>query len=164
MVDVHRKTDFNADGIPDFVLGNFGTNNKYHPSTEKPLKVYSSDFDGNSTNDIVLAKNYKGKYVPVRGRECSSEQMPFVAEKFSTFSEFANASIENILEEEIDKALELEVQEFRSGMLIQKVQRIDLFPFLHRHSLHQLCLLLLMILIKTECRIYSSLETSSMQK
>jgi hypothetical protein len=110
--------DINQDGRPDFVLGNFGTNNKFHPSLEKPLKVYSSDFDGNNTNDIVLAKNYKGKYVPLRGRQCSSEQMPFVADKFKTFSEFANASIENILEEKLETSLNLQVNEFRSGVLL----------------------------------------------
>ena len=58
---------------------------KNKASKKKPLKVYQSDFDANATNDIVLAKEYNGKTVPTRGRECSSEQMPFIAEDFPTF-------------------------------------------------------------------------------
>ncbi len=121
--------DLNGDGKPDFIVGNIGTNNKYHPSTEKPLKVYSSDFDENNKNDIVLAKKYKGNYVPVRGRECSSEQMPFVAEKFETYEAFAGASIESMLEEKLAGALALEVREFRSGVILSTKTGYHFQPF-----------------------------------
>ncbi len=124
-----NDSDLNQDGKPDFILGNFGENNKFHPSVQKPFKVYSSDFDGNNTNDIVLAKRYKGKYVPVRGRECSSEQMPFIAEKFETFNAFANASVDQILEGEINASLQLEVQSFRSGVLLSSENGYSFIPF-----------------------------------
>ena len=124
-----NQADLNGDNKPDFVLGNFGMNNKFHPSVEKPLKVYSTDFDGNETNDIVLAKKYKNNYVPVRGRECSSEQMPFVSEKFKTYNAFANASIESILSERIDEALQLSVSSFTSGVLVSQSDGYSFVPF-----------------------------------
>ena len=113
-----NKADINQDGKMDFILGNIGTNNKFHPSPEKPLSVYSSDFDKDQSNDIVLAKKYKGKTVPTRGRECSSEQMPYISEKFESFESFANASIENILGEQIEEALILEAKNFSSGIVL----------------------------------------------
>ncbi len=92
--------DFDRDGDLDLILGNMGKNNKFHPSEEKPLGLYAGDVDGNGSHDIVLTKKYQNKTVPVRGKECSSEQMPFLKEKFASYSSFANASINEILGEE----------------------------------------------------------------
>ena len=114
-----EPSDVNGDGYIDLICGNMGLNNKYHPSSDKPLKLYQSDFDNNNTNDIVLAKPFKGKYVPVRGRECSSEQMPFLEAEFENYEGFANASIEQVLgEDKISKATLFQVNEFRSGILL----------------------------------------------
>ena len=98
--------DFNNDGRQDLILGSFGDNNKFHPSIEKPLEIFGKDFDGSGTNDIVLAKHYKDKVVPTRGRECSSQQIPDINEKFPTYNEFALAGIEDILgADNIDKSV-----------------------------------------------------------
>lgn len=92
--------DFNGDGRTDIVLGSFGENNKFHPSEKKPLEIFGSDFDGSGSNDVVLAKHYKDKVVPTRGRECSSQQIPNIVDKFPTYEQFAVAGIEDILGEE----------------------------------------------------------------
>jgi hypothetical protein len=90
------SSDFDNDGDIDFVVGNLGMNNKFHPSLEKPLHIFSGDFDKNSSYDIALSKDYKGKLVPVRGKECSSQQTPFLNEKIKSYKEFASLDIENI--------------------------------------------------------------------
>ena len=95
-----QAADFNGDGKMDFLLGSMGENNKFHPGLEHPLRVFAQDFDENGTNDIVLAKDYQGKVVPVRGRECSSQQMPFVADKFPSYDGFAKADIFEIYGED----------------------------------------------------------------
>ena len=79
-----QVTDIDNDGDPDFVIGNLGLNSKYKASKEKPLKIFAEDFDQNGSLDIVLSKKYRDEYVPFRGKECSSQQMPFVSEKFPT--------------------------------------------------------------------------------
>ncbi len=94
------KSDIDQDGDADFIVGNIGLNNKFHPSEEKPLYIYANDFDENGQLDIILSKIYKGHKVPVRGKECSTEQMPFLAEKFPTYEGFAIASLEDIYKEE----------------------------------------------------------------
>ncbi len=113
-------TDANMDGQTDYVIGNVGLNTKFKASESKPFKVYVNDFDANGTLDVVLSQSYKEKYVPVRGRECSSEQMPFLAEKYETYSAFANASIDEIFGDELNNSLAMEVNEFRSVILINK--------------------------------------------
>lgn len=90
------KADIDKDGDMDLIAGNIGLNNKFHFNTSKPLHVYANDFDDNGTLDIVLSKKYKEMDVPVRGKECSSEQMPFIAEKFPTYLQFSTSSIEDI--------------------------------------------------------------------
>ncbi len=89
--------DFDKDGDLDIVLGNLGENNKFHPTFKKPLGVLASDFDSNGTHDVVLTKVYKNKLVPIRGKECSTEQMPYLDEKFSSYADFANSSLQEIL-------------------------------------------------------------------
>lgn len=90
------KGDIDNDGDDDLIAGNIGSNNKFHFTEKKPLHVYANDFDDNGTLDIVLSKKYKQMDVPVRGKECSSEQMPFISEKFPTYLQFSTSSIEDI--------------------------------------------------------------------
>ncbi len=112
------ENDFDGDGDMDYLLGNMGINNKFNPREKKPLGVMASDFDESGSLDIVLTKKYKDKTVPVRGKECSTEQMPFLEAKFPTYSLFANSSIEEILpEEKRQEATKMEVTSFASVIL-----------------------------------------------
>jgi len=110
-VEVFKKTegwyntikpiDLDNDGDLDYLVGNLGDNNKFHPSVEKPLHVYGNNFDKNATYDMILSKIYKGKMVPVRGKECSTEQNPFVSEKIATYKEFANSTLADIYGDDV---------------------------------------------------------------
>ncbi|MEZ4795780.1 MAG: VCBS repeat-containing protein [Flavobacteriaceae bacterium] len=112
------ETDLNNDGYKDYLLGNVGKNIKFKVSTEKPLRVYAADFDANGTNDLVLSYKYNDIFVPARGRECSSQQMPFIAEKIPTFNEFANASLQDIYGDGLNTAYTREANQFASMVLI----------------------------------------------
>ena len=110
--------DIDGDGDIDMVVGNVGKNFKQKASPDHPLYLYSNDYDGNGTLDCVLAKDYNDKIVPARGRQCSSEQMPFISDKFKTFNDFASASIEDILgKQNIDQGIKLEAVDFHSYIL-----------------------------------------------
>ena len=112
-------SDLDNDGDDDYVIGNLGKNNKFKATEEHPFKVYANDFDNNGTNDVVLAKFYKDGYVPLRGRECTSQQMPFVAEKFEDFHSFASSKLIDILpEDKVDDAVIYEIKSFESIILI----------------------------------------------
>lgn len=113
--------DADADGDLDLLCGNLGLNYKFHASPEKPFEVYCNDFDQNGVYDVVLAKRYKDRFVPVRGRTCSSEQMPFIKEKFPSFESFAEADLSTIYgEEKLEEALHMEATEFANGILFNE--------------------------------------------
>ena len=107
--------DFDNDGDEDLVVGNIGLNNKFHPSHDKPLHVFSNDFDKNGTLDIVLSKDYKGQLAPVRGKECSTQQMPFIGDKFPLFKEYASSTLEDIYgAEALSESVHYEATSFAS--------------------------------------------------
>ncbi len=88
--------DVDGDGDLDCVAGNLGKNTKYKTSPEHPLGLVFADFDGNGTRDLVETKYEGDRLLPVRGRSCSSQAMPFVAEKFPTYAQFANSVLGEI--------------------------------------------------------------------
>ena len=111
--------DFNEDGYPDYMLGNLGLNNKFGAKKDKEFHVFCNDFDESGNLDIVLSKESKGKLLPVRGRECSSQQMPFIKEKFPTYSAFAESDLLGIYgKDKIDDALHYTVNNFKSAVLL----------------------------------------------
>lgn len=91
------QADIDQDGDIDFIAGNLGLNTKFKADDKKEFHVFSSDFDQSGTYDVVLSNTYNGSLVPVRGRECSSQQMPFIKERFGTYQEFAEADLDDIL-------------------------------------------------------------------
>ena len=105
--------DFDDDGDIDFILGNLGKNYKYQATTESPFSLYTYDYDNNGKNDIVLSKLEKNIQVPIRGRECSSQQIPAIKTKFKDYHSFATASLEDIYStEHLSKSIHYEVKNF----------------------------------------------------
>ncbi len=108
------SVDCDHDGDLDIIAGNLGENYKFHASVEKPFMVYCNDFDKNGSYDIVLAK-FNGKdIVPIRGRQCSSEQVPSIANKFPDFNSFANADVKDIYGEELESGIKYGAKQFQS--------------------------------------------------
>ncbi len=123
--------DFDGDGDMDYAVGNLGENNKFKGSLEHPFHVYCDDFDENGSYDIVLAKDKGNIQLPLRGRQCSSEQMPFIKEKFPTYQSFATANLTEIYSEErLSKALHKQATIFASVILLNEGKG--------QFSLHQL--------------------------
>ena len=116
------ETDVNNDGNKDYVVGNIGLNIKYKPSPESPLRVYADDFDLNGTLDLVLSYLYEGRYVPARGKEASTQQMPMLAKKVTTYNQFANSSVEDLYGESIHVAYQRDVNHFSSLLLLNDGQ------------------------------------------
>ena len=113
-----EKGDFDNDGDMDLIVGNLGLNYKYQASVEKPFRVYLNDFDKNATYDIVLSYKSDDTEYPVRGRQCSSEQMPAIKEKFKNYNSFAGASLEEIYSDEmLEESLKYEITSFSSVYL-----------------------------------------------
>jgi len=122
-----REVDLDQDGDVDYLVGNLGENNKFHPSEQQPLHVYSTNLRDDDNYDMFLSKSYQGNLVPVRGKECSTEQNPFVSEKIESFEAFANATLFDIYgEQTIEGADHKMVYEFASAYLENQNGRFQL--------------------------------------
>jgi len=122
--------DVDNDGDLDILAGNLGLNYKFHASEKEPFHVYTNDFDTNGVEDIVLAKYYKSKQVPVRGKNCTAQQMPYLKERVKSYTDFASRDLAGILGEEFASSLHLEVNEFRSGVFKNTgLENYEFVPF-----------------------------------
>lgn len=110
--------DFDNDGDMDYILGNNGLNYKYKASDEATFDMYVNDFDKNNQPDIVLSYYNEGKQYPLRGRECSSQQIPGIKQKFENYASFAEATLEDVYTEaSLNSALHYQVKSFASVYL-----------------------------------------------
>jgi hypothetical protein len=96
--------DLNDDNQQEIIAGNLGLNYKYKTSPEEPFQVYYHDFDANGTGDIVLGYFNDGELFPLRGRQCSSDQMPFIKKKFATYDAFGKANLREIYGADLNEA------------------------------------------------------------
>ncbi len=111
--------DVDNDGDIDYVVTNFGLNSKYHPSVDDPVFLYYGDFDNQGRSCIVEAKQVGQQLLPVRGKSCSQNAMPFIGDKFPTYHQFAIADLLDIYgTQPLDTALKLRVNDLHSGVYI----------------------------------------------
>lgn len=111
--------DFDKDGDLDIFAGNLGKNNKFNPKGGQDFHIYCNDFDANGSFDIVLSKESNGLLLPVRGRECSSQQVPDISTNFETYSAFSDADIMGIYgKEQVEAAKHLTVQNFGTTLFL----------------------------------------------
>lgn len=115
------KADMDGDGDEDIIAGNLGLNYKYQANEERSFDVYAYDFDKNGKLDIVLGYFNDGVQYPVRGRQCSSEQIPAIQVKYEDYNSFADASLEDIYtKEDLEKALHYQAWNFASSYIENK--------------------------------------------
>lgn len=106
--------DLDADGDPDFVLGNLGQNNFF----QNGLTVFVNDFDGNGTQEQIACETRESGYYPIHDIDEMYTQVPGLKKKYRTYEAFSQASLSDLIEQElIDEALKLPLAETRSIIL-----------------------------------------------
>lgn len=116
-----EAADLDQDGDTDYVLGNLGLNYKYKASPSEPFSVHYDDFDQNGTKDIVLSYYNFGEQFPLRGRSCSSQQIPMLKEKFPDYNLFASSTLPEVYgNSALSKAIQYEAYQFASICLENK--------------------------------------------
>jgi hypothetical protein len=112
------SADFDQDGDEDFIVGNLGLNYKYQATPEAPFEVFAKDFDNSGSLDIVLGYNENGTVYPLRGRECSSNQMPFIKKKFPSYNDYGLADMSKVYgEDNLEKSLHYAATTFATSYI-----------------------------------------------
>ncbi len=124
------KGDFDKDGDVDFIVGNNGLNFKYKANGKETFDIYFNDFDKNSKPDIVLSYyDEDGKQYPLRGRQCSSQQIPAIKKKFKDYKSFSVATLEDVYtKQDLKKSLHYKVNSFASVYLENKNGKFYVHP------------------------------------
>ncbi|MEC3907877.1 VCBS repeat-containing protein [Tamlana sp. 2201CG12-4] len=111
-----KVMDVDGDGDQDLIAGNLGLNYKYKASPKEPFYMFINDFDDNHSTDIVLGYHEGETVYPLRGRECSSNQMPFIKEKFESYHAFGKANLHQVYGNKLKSSLKYTATTFASGV------------------------------------------------
>lgn len=124
--------DIDLDGDKDYLLGNWGVNNKFRASEDFPLKMFYSDFDGNGSTETIVVIPKNGKYFPLEGLDGIAGQIVELRKKFTNYRDFAGKTIDQIFDKEtLDNSIVLNVSELRSGYLENNNGKFTFVPFEH---------------------------------
>jgi hypothetical protein len=113
--------DFNADGRLDYVVGNLGLNTQYRADPAHPALLFSGDFKGDGTSQLVEAYYEGDRLYPWRTRRDLGAAIPSILKRFPRTDFYARATLGEILgEEKLAVAQRFAATEFRSGVFLSQ--------------------------------------------
>ncbi len=129
-------TDYNNDGKPDLLAGNWGLNAKFSASEENPLYAFNKDMDNDGRNDFILSYYNNGKYYPFRPKNDLEMEMPYMKKEWLSYQKMADKTTEEIFKINTNDPSTLSVNSFES-VLIDDVlgeKKIVKLPYLYQQA------------------------------
>jgi hypothetical protein len=125
--------DFDGDGKMDIVASNWGQNSKYEPFRAQPLRLYYGDFNGDGGVQMLEAyfDPAMKQIVPWRRLDETARSMPFLNARFSTFEQFGQANVEQILGDRLSQATLLQANWLESTLFLNRGDHFEpvVLPF-----------------------------------
>ena len=110
--------DFDRDGDMDYILGNFGLNNRFGISIDEPLRIYAKDFDKNGQIDPVMSYYINGENYLAPSRNDLIKQISAMKGRFRSYADYAEATFnESFLKEELEDAYVVKSNTFANSYL-----------------------------------------------
>ena len=111
--------DIDLDGDLDLVAGNWGLNSRLTATENTPITLYSYDFDSNGKVDPLVSYYFNNEETLFAPKEDLSKSLPYINKKYLNYSDYAEATIENILgKEKLRTAEKKKVYELGSCVFI----------------------------------------------
>ncbi len=115
-----KLADIDKDGDLDIIAGNLGLNYKYKATNAYPFTLFYGDLNKDGKSDIVLSYEQNGEYFPLRGKQCSSQQIPEITEKFPSYDLFGKSTLNKVYEGQLDSNKLLVVHDFSSAIFVNE--------------------------------------------
>ncbi len=114
--------DFNGDGRPDYVVGNAGLNTPYRADPAHPALLFSGEFKGDGSIQLIEAYYESDKLYPRRSRRELGASIPSVLNRYPRNDFYARATLGEILgEDKLAKAQRFAATELRSGVFLSQI-------------------------------------------
>jgi hypothetical protein len=101
--------DFDKDGDMDFMAGNYGLNNQFRVSPSHPATLVYKDFNMDGQVDPFFSYYIGEQSFPYASRDEALGQVASLKQRFTDYTQYANATMETIFKkEELKDAMKLE--------------------------------------------------------
>jgi hypothetical protein len=122
--------DFDEDGRLDLVTTSWGRNTRTRADSLHPLLLYFGNFDSDETIDLVLARHDErlGAVAPLASFGRLSRAITGVAERVRTFTAYADATIDRVLDTAGAKALRLGANSLDHVLWLNRGDRFEPRP------------------------------------
>ena len=112
--------DLDADGDPDFVLGNWGLNSKFKASAKRPITMFVNDFDLNGKSEFIINwyAPLDDRAYPFATKSDLTQQLPELRKQILRYEDYANQTYESLFPPEVrQKSIPYEAKELRSSII-----------------------------------------------
>lgn len=122
--------DLDGDGRLDIVAGNWGLNSFYNRAPQGPWSAYFGEFNGDGL--VHVLEGYPNaelqKTVPWRGMHLVEAAMPWVRQRTPTHAAYAQASIQEILGDQLNRAKEVRAVSLESMVFFNRGTHFEAVP------------------------------------
>ena len=115
-----QPADLDKDGDIDFILGSWGLNTKFKASTERPLKLFVSDFDNNGKTEFIETwyPSLDDISYPFVQRHELLAQLPGLQKTIPSYKDYGRMTYDSLFRSDVrQKAVHFEVNHLESAVL-----------------------------------------------
>jgi hypothetical protein len=122
--------DFDGDGRMDIVAGNWGRNTKYQSHLARPVHWYYGDLEEGGGTTVIEAYYDRelDKIVPWRDWESLSRAMPFIQERYHSFTEFSTASVQEFIGDREARLKDVQINTLESMLFLNRGDHFEARP------------------------------------
>ncbi len=108
--------DFTSDGLPDFVIGNLGLNQRLRASASEPATMYVKDFDNNGVTEPIISCYSGGASLPLVLRDDLIKALPYLKSRFLKYSSYAGKTPQDIFGSQLGNAVFKKAETFATSL------------------------------------------------